>query len=99
METQKVRMTLDWLSRASAGMLIGLLDEERYVSWFYRSEHNPKGIGSSKTVIRVRDILVKMKLIEQEPADARLRLNLHLTEMGRVVAEHLKVIEDLLQTP
>lgn len=92
-------MTLDWLSRASAGMLIELLDKERYVSWFYKSEHNPKGIGSSKTVIRVRNSLVKMKLIEQEPAAVRLRLNLHLTEMGKTVAEYLKAIEDILQTP
>ena len=91
---------LEWLQIAGAAqMLIELLEQDRYVSWFYRSEHNPCGIGSSRTVIKVRNTLKYIGLIEEYPGETRPRLYLKLTEKGCQVAEHLKAIEDLLQTP
>jgi len=80
-------------------MLVELLEQDRYVSWFYRSEHNPRGIGSSATVIKVRNTLKHIELIDEYPGETRPRLYLQLTELGRTVAEHLKAIQDLLMNP
>ena len=78
-------------------MLVKLLEEDRYVSWFYRhTEHNPEGLGSSRTVIQVRNLLLEMGLIEERPNVIRPRIYLHLTEKGKQIAEHLKAIQDLL---
>ena len=91
---------LEWLnSTGAAQMLVELLKQKRYVSWFYRSEHNLKGIGSSKTVISTRNTLLNIGLIDEDPDSSRPRIYLRLTEKGRAIAEHLKAIQDLLMNP
>ena len=92
-------MSFDWISPAAARMLVELLDADHYISWFNRNERNPEGIGSSKTVFAVRDRLKHLQLIEEYLADIRPRHNLTLTERGRQIAEHLKAIEEIFQTP
>lgn len=91
---------LEWLRNAGAAqMLVELLEGPRYVSWFYRSEHNPFGIGSSRTVIKVRNLLKSIGLIFDYQDETRPRLYLSLTPKGREIAKHLKSIEEILQTP
>ena len=90
----------EWLhTKGTAHMLVKLLEEDHYVSWFYKSEHNPKGLGSSTTVIKVRNLLLSMDLISEYRVKIRPRLYLRLTEKGIQVAEHLKAIQDLLTNP
>lgn len=92
--------SIDWLTATGAAhILIELSKSDRYVSWFYKSEHNPYGVGSSRTVIKTRDILKHVGLIEEYKGEIRMRLYLRLTEKGRQVAEHLKAIQDLLTNP
>ena len=96
----KNHTSIDWLSATgSSHILIELLERDHYVSWFYKSEHNPYGVGSSRTVIKTRNILKTVGLIEEYTGEVRLRLYLRLTEKGRLVAEHLKAIQDLLTSP
>ena len=90
----------EWLhTKGTAHMLVELLEEDRYVSWFYKNEYNPKGLGSSTTVIKVRNLLLNMDLLSEHPDKTRPRIYLKLTEKGTQVAEHLKAIQDLLTNP
>ena len=90
----------EWLHvKGTAQMLVELLEGPHYVSWFYRSEHNPFGIGSSRTVIKVRNLLKSLGLIFDYQDETRPRLYLSLTQKGIEIATHLKAIEKILQTP
>lgn len=96
-----VSKELSWLEYKGTGrILVELLKEERFVSWFYKGPHNPDGIGSSATVIRARNRLVQLGFIEEYESDesiGRNRIYLRLTDKGERIAQHLRAIIEIMQ--
>jgi DNA-binding PadR family transcriptional regulator len=77
-------------------LILRLIPGPDYTSKFYKSDINPDGIGSPQTISKIIRVLEKLNVIERYQDETRPRLYLRLTEKGRLVAEHLKAIEELL---
>ena len=92
---------VEWLSaKGAAHILIELLEEERYLSWFYKSPHNPYGLGNTIVLDRRND-LVKLGLIieiEKPQLIGRSRIYLKLTDKGRKIAVFLRSIEETMKS-
>ena len=94
-------MSLEFLSMKAAGpLLVRLLDGPQYMSQLYTKYGYDRGIASQSAIEAARNTLKRLGLVEDYIGEEtpRPRLYLRLTEKGRQVAEHLKVIQDLLST-
>jgi len=93
---------LEWLQQAATTrVLIRLLDGPRYISELIRGVRYPEGIASQQSIAAARILLKLMGLIEEYDGEEtpRPRLYLRLTEKGRKVAELLRSIEEVIQSP